>query len=249
MQFFDFIPTQMKNFLLLFTIGLLMVSCGTKDMAIDKNNFDTSVDPGMDFYQYSNGGWMKNNPMPPEFSRYGSFDVLAEKSVTMVRSLVENAVTRNSPSGSIDQKVGDFYKAGMDSAKIDSLGISPLKSELAIINASATVEDIKEYIASWHRYGTGMVFAFYGAPDRVNSNMVIANISQGGLGMTDVEYYTSADESAQKMRDEYRKYVTRMFKLAGDDEALANAAIRDCNGYGNPTGKGIHDKAGTKGSV
>ena len=215
----------MKANFILIPICLFMLSCNNKDMSIERKNLDFSTDPGTDFYQFANGGWMLNNPMPPEFSRYGSFDVLAEQSVTMVKGIVEEASGENPVQGSIRQKVGDFYKTGMDSVTIDKLGISPLKPELDIINSAKDVNHIQDFIARWHSLGSGLLFTYYGAPDRVNSEMVLANLNQGGLGMTDVEYYTGDDENAIRIREEYKKYISRMFELAGDDETLSSSRV------------------------
>lgn len=215
----------MKANFILIPICLFMLSCNNKDMSIERKNLDFSTDPGTDFYQFANGGWMLNNPMPPEFSRYGSFDVLAEQSVTMVKGIVEEASGENPVRGSIRQKVGDFYKTGMDSVTIDELGISPLKPELDIINSAKDVNQIQGFIARWHSLGSGLLFTYYGAPDRVNSEMVLANLNQGGLGMTDVEYYTGDDENAIRIREKYKKYISRMFELAGDDDTLSSSRV------------------------
>ena len=115
----------MKKILLLLVSFRFIInySCSTKkDMVLEKSNMDTSVQPGNDFYQYANGGWLENNPLPDEFSRYGAFDKLAEDNQKMVRGLIEEASAQNHDKGSIAEKVGTFYNAGMDTVKIDQQG-------------------------------------------------------------------------------------------------------------------------------
>lgn len=195
-------------------------------MALDRNNLDTETRPEINFYQYANGGWMRNNPIPPEFSRYGSFDVLAEKSMYMVKELIESATEEITTKASIDQKVGDYYKAGMDSAAIEKMGLEPLLTELENVQSAENIQQIQNIITRWHKNGMGLLFSFYSAPDRTNSEMVIANIYQGGLGLTDVEYYTSNDDNSVKTREEYSKYVSRMFSLIGNSQDLSLAKAR-----------------------
>ena len=216
----------MKLLYYFFIFGLLSISCTTKDMALDRNNLDTETRPEINFYQYANGGWMRNNPIPPEFSRYGSFDVLAEKSMYMVKELIESATEEITTKASIDQKVGDYYKAGMDSAAIEKMGLEPLLTELENVQSAENIQQIQNIITRWHKNGMGLLFSFYSAPDRTNSEMVIANIYQGGLGLTDVEYYTSNDDNSVKTREEYSKYVSRMFSLIGNSQDLSLAKAR-----------------------
>ncbi len=208
------------SFTALFTFFFL-ISCGHKDMALNKNDLDTGIDPGTDFYQYANGGWMRNNPMPPEFSRYGSFDVLSENTACTLKELIEGINTDDPELLSDRQKVKDFFKTGMDEEAIEAIGMKPVKPELDLIYAAENIRQIQEIIFRWHSYGSGILFNFFGAPDRVNSEMILANLYQGGLGLTDVDYYILDDENSVRIRNEYRNYITKMFILAGFDENIA----------------------------
>ncbi len=213
----------MKKAFLIFSISCILFtySCSTKDMVLDRSNMNTRVDPGNNFYEYANGGWLRNNPLPDEFSRYGAFDKLAEDNQKMVRSLVEEAAAKSAEKGSITEKVGTFFSIGMDSVRIEELGIMPLNEDLAQVDEASSMEDIQKIISIWHSGDNSVLFHLFGAPDRKNSEMVIANLYQGGLGLTDVDYYTDQGTKAKEIRDAYLKYVGKMFKLAGESSGQA----------------------------
>ncbi len=195
-----------NNLVLLLISGLLLnYACTTTDMVIDKSNLDTNTQPGNDFYQYANGGWLKTNPLPAEFSRYGSFDKLAEDNQKIVKQLIEEASSVEGIDDPIKRKIGNFYSAGMDTARIESEGLRPIEKELQSVRELKDNKDIIDLIAEWHRSGNQVLFHFYGAPDQKNSEMVIANIDQGGLGLPDVDYYTSDDPKSKEIREKYLK--------------------------------------------
>lgn len=183
--------------------------------AIDVNNLDTSFNPGVDFYMYANGGWLKNNPMPGDYSRYGSFDKLRGDNDKIVNDLIKSLMSENAEEGSIAQKIGTFYTSGMDSAAIENDGIKPLSPEfIKIINAK-NFNDIQQLIAYYHTLQISPLFDFYGAPDSKNSEMNIAELSQGGLGLADRDYYLDEDARSKEIRAEYVKHIERMLDLAG----------------------------------
>ncbi len=214
----------MKKTLLLFSIlGIIgNYSCtSNKDMALERTNLNTSVQPGNDFYEYANGGWLKNNPLPGEYSRYGAFDKLAEDNQKMVKNLVEAAAAQQNEQGSIDARVGTFYSAGMDTVTIEQQGITPLRDDLAKIDAAKSVKDIQDIISEWHTGNNSVLFHLYGSPDDKNSSMMIANIIQGGLGLTDVAYYREQDAKAKEIRETYQNYVARMLTITGESPEMA----------------------------
>ncbi len=212
----------MKKLTLMLAVitGIALNSCTTKDMAIDRKNLDESVDPGVDFYRYANGGWIKNNPLPDEFSRYGSFDALAEENNEKLRKLVEEVASKSNEIGTIDQKVGDFYNTGMDSAKIEEEGIKPLLKYLYEIESVSDKDDLILCLIRWQSQNIQLLFSLYGVPDKKNSEMVIASLSQGGLGLTDVDYYTADDERSKNIRSEYLKHIVRVLNLAGNNPQI-----------------------------
>ena len=195
--------------------------------AIDKNNMDLSINPGDDFFSYVNGTWNKNNPIPPDLGRYGSFDELIENNRKQINSIIEEASKNlKSVKGSAQQKIGDFYLSGMDEAKIDALGYEPIKKDLDKIKALNNKTDLIKFIAYSCSYGLSPLFYTGGAIDEKNSNNVIALLYQGGLGLPDRNYYFKEDERSKAVREEYVKYIGKMLKLIGNDEATATAKAK-----------------------
>ena len=192
--------------------------------AIDTTNMDLNYKPGDDFYRYVNGGWMASHPIPPEYSQYGSFNILYDKNQEELKALVmEVSADKKAKKGSVNQQIRDFYNSGMDTARIKETGINVIQDDLNSINDLRTKPDPQHHIAKMQQESIYPLFYFFADADQKNSNMEIANFYQGGLGLPDVEYYTGTDSRAQALRDAYLKYLARMFVLSGDDEKTAAA--------------------------
>jgi putative endopeptidase len=194
--------------------------------AFNLANLDKSVSPCTDFYQYSSGGWMKANPIPPAYSRWGTFNILQEHNEDILRSILEDA--SGSPQKSSDanwQKIGDFYASCMDEGAIEAAGIKPLEPEFAQIDAVKDVPTLEAEIAHLDRDGVNAVLDFGSAIDFKDSTMRIAEADQGGLGLPDRDYYLKDDAKSKTLRDQYVTHVTNMFKLLGDspDKSAAEA--------------------------
>ena len=219
------------NHVTLLLVILLMVqfySCGQKPKVIDPKNMDLSVKPSEDFYQYANGNWIKSHPIPDEYSRYGAFESLAEENYKKLRGILESAAAdQNAEQGSIEQKIGDFYRSGMDTVKIEELGISPILPEFEKIDALTTTDDLIKQIAYMHTHNIFPAFEMGSGQDLENSEMVILHMAQGGLGLPDRDYYVSNDPRSTEIRDEYVKHITKMFTLAGESEEKAQSMARD----------------------
>ncbi|MDD5571717.1 MAG: M13 family metallopeptidase [Bacteroidales bacterium] len=221
----------LKTFIFI-TAVLLYLSCSTnkkeemKAKAIDSKNFDLSVKPSENFFQYANGGWLKNNPMPANYSRYGSFDILQKENLDKLKKIFDDVSKKAKEfnKGSI-YKIGAFYNIGMDTIKINKDGINPLKGEFDKINNIKTVSDLQKEIAYLHTIRINALFNVYSDQDEKNSKMVILQLAQGGLGLGDRDYYSAKDEHSKNMRKEYLVHVAKMFVLLGkkDKEAKADA--------------------------
>lgn len=212
--------------LLTIVIVLMSFSEGIKkemEKAIEPKNMDTKVVPGNNFYEYVNGGWIKNHPVPPEYSQYGAFTILYEENQKKLRSLIKNvSAENNAPKGSIAQKIRDFYNSGMDTVTIEKMGIKPIEKELTKINKLKSKKDVIAYMATMHRYGISPVFYLFAEADQRNSTMEIANLYQGGLGLPDVAYYLNNDDDSKKLRKAYLNHLTKMFMLKGADKEQAD---------------------------
>jgi putative endopeptidase len=187
---------------------------------IDITNLDKTVNPAVDFYMYTNGGWLKNNPMPGDYSRYGSFDKLQEDNDKIVSELVKDLMAGNTTEGTIANKIGTFYASGMDTSAIEKEGIKPIEPELVKILGAKNFKEIQQLIAYYHTLEISSLFNFFGEPDSKNSEMIITALYQGGLGLGDRDYYIAEDARTKEIRTEYVKYITKMLQLAGYTEHI-----------------------------
>lgn len=208
-----------------------LASCNTpqkevvKIAAINPANMDTTVAAGTDFYEYACGGWIKNNPLKPEYARFGTFDQLLENNQEQLRVLIEELSATPHEAGSVAGKIGALYAMGLDSTKLNAEGVAPIKEELAAINALATKSDVSKMVATLHKEGMAPFFALLVDADEKNSAMNIVQLYQAGIGMGDRDYYLLEDEGSTKMRDAYRAYINKLFTLAGSSPEQADAAV------------------------
>lgn len=213
----------------LFLLAAFFTGCQTeqKSKGVNPDDLDTSVDPAHDFDQYANGGWKAHNPLPGDKSRYGSFDKLRDEAEKQLQTLFAKIVSEEHDAGSIEKKIADFYHEGMDTVKIEELGAAPLKPYLDEIQSAETAQDIQELIIKYHLMGAGPLFSFFGSADKQNSDWIIAQLYQGGLGLSDRDYYVNTDERSKEIRNEYVNHMTKMFMLTGDgEESASNKALK-----------------------
>jgi endothelin-converting enzyme/putative endopeptidase len=193
----------------------------------DLTAIDKSADPCVDFYQFACGTWMKNNPTPPDQSRWGRFSELEERNREVLHQILEEAAKPDPNRDAITKKIGDYYAACMDEKAIDAKGLAPLKPELDRINALTSKSQLAAEIAHLHRIGISTLFDFSSGQDFKDSNAVIAQLDQGGLGLPDRDYYLKDDPKSKEIREKYLAHVQRMFELAGEkpETAKAHAAV------------------------
>lgn len=223
----------MKQLLILpLVAGALATGCAPKpgaekSLAIDPSNMDTTVACGDDFYEYACGGWIKKNPLKPEYARYGSFDVLAENNQKQMRELIDELEKAENEPGSVAQKVGDLYKMGLDSVRLNKEGVSPISEALKNIASLDDKAAFASLVAQMHKEGSSPFFQLYVGADEKNSSMNIVNLYQSGMSMGDRDYYLSEDSANVKIRDAYKKYINELFTLAG--YSAEKAAVAEKN--------------------
>ena len=203
---------------------LMLAACqpkGEKVPALDLSNLDTLVAPGDDFYAYATHGWQVNNPLAPEFSRFGCFDQLRENNVVRLNDLFASMSTMKTKPGSVDRKIVDLYKQGLDSLRLNEEGAEPLKPYLAELGAVSSKEELARAIGKLHGSGVGSVFGAFVMEDLMDSNNQILYLGQGGLGIGDRDYYLLASNVA--IKEGYRKFLTTILNLAGVENAKAKA--------------------------
>jgi len=182
---------------------------------VDPSNFDMSVKPSDDFFLYANGGWIKRTEIPPEFSRWGSFNILIEHNNDALHAIAEKAAQTKASDPTM-QKVGDYYASGMDEKTIEAIKTKPLHDELGKIDSLKDRQDVLKEIAHLHMIGVNAFFNFGSGQDDKDSTHEIAQAVQGGLGLPDRDYYTKTDDASQKLRDAYVAHVTKMLTLLGE---------------------------------
>ena len=204
-------------------LSILMISlcafaaCGPKGVqhapALDLTDLDTTTSPKVDFYQYATGGWQKKNPLKPEFSRYGSFDAIAETTQKNLNELFENMATLEAKPGTVDQKISDLYKMALDSTTRNALGAEPIQPYIAEILAVDSKDALADLLGKMNLYGEGGFFGAGVEADLTNSEMQILYLGQGGLGMGDRDYYLLETNAALKQG--YRDFLVKALTLAG----------------------------------
>jgi len=191
---------------------------------IDPVNMDLSVRPGDNFYQYANGNWVKNNPVPSSKTRWGSFDELREEGLVRMRTLLDEAAA-NAAKDPKMQKIGDLYISGMDSAGLQKLGYQPIQSDLDRIAALTGTQDLLKEIAFERGHGIAApLIGFNVGPDRKNVTQYVPQVGQGGTSLPDRDYYLKNDARSTEIRKAYAVHLNNMFRLIGRKDAAAAAA-------------------------
>uniref|UniRef100_UPI003FF10F10 M13 family peptidase n=1 Tax=Prevotella sp. TaxID=59823 RepID=UPI003FF10F10 len=213
----------MKAKSLLLALSLTAMTAGAQGTSgIDRANMNTAVKPGNDFYEYAIGGWRKAHPLDAEHARNGSFIDLDEMNQKRILGLIEEYASKPQPQGTLGQKIGSLYNLAMDSVRRNREAAEPVKPVLAEI---AAIKDRRQYqlvAAQLDRRGIGvMMFGIGVGSDMRDAANNLVGVGQGGLGLGNRDYYIKDDEQNKKVLAAYKKYITDILKLAGNDEATA----------------------------
>ncbi|MBO4611239.1 MAG: M13 family metallopeptidase [Bacteroidales bacterium] len=216
---------KVKFIAMIIASAALAASCANQNRekvpGFDLNNLDTSVAPGADFYQYSTGGWQKNNPLKPEFARYGSFDVLSENNEIRLNEIFKDLTTLKAKKGSDEQKLADLYTQGLDSLRLNAEGAEPIQKLLAELGAVVDAETFAVATAKLMMVGVGSLFGGYVTADMMDCNTNILYISESGLAMRNRDYYLLPEHAA--LREGYQAFLVKVLTLAGVPEPAAVA--------------------------
>ena len=185
---------------------------------------DPSVNPGEDFFEYANAGWLRRNPIPPSESAWGIGKVVREELYTNLRKINEQAVTSVSPAGSEQRKIGDFWLTAIDMAKADQLGVRPLQAELERINAAKNAQGVLDVSFALQPLGVDTLFSFSVSQDEKNSEVMSVHLSQGGLGLPERDFYFNPEQGVAHIREEYVAHIARTLKLLGREDTAAKTA-------------------------
>ena len=218
----------MKKGILIMSVAIMAAatSCGTKSAgekvpAIDLANLDPSISAKEDFYQYATGGWQKNHPLKPEYSRYGSFDVLRENNEIRLNELFQGLSSVKAEKGSVQQKIADLYAMGLDSTRLNAEGVNPVKPYLDALESVKDVESYVRAMADIELHGDGGCWGVYAESDMTDNSNTVLYITQSGLALGNRDYYLLAENA--ELREGYLNFLKKIFTLAGDEKAEQKA--------------------------
>lgn len=216
-----------RKFITLIAATTLLAACGNEAKKETKadilyTNLDTTVNPADDFFQYANGGWIKNNPIPADETTWGIAHLVQEELYARLKHINEEAVKNNEQSGT-GKKIADFWQSAMDTAAIEQQGIAPLRPELDKIAAMKTREEVMAQAAEMHKYGVGVFFGEGVTQDAMNSEVMSYILWQGGIGLPNRDYYFNTDERTTRIREAYPAYIAKVMELTGVPATEATA--------------------------
>ena len=225
-----------KSLLLALISILFMISCKNKPSTSTAtanpdfvyNNLDTSMNPSQDFFQYANGGWIKNNPIPSDQSGWGIGNLVMEENIVRLRQISEAAAAKNSASpGTPDQMIGDFWSSGMDSVKIESDSLTFLQPYLDKIDQVKDIPSLMKLVTEFKKIGSNTFFSDFVNQDDKHSDVMAYIFYQGGIGLPEREYYFKSDSATTDIRNKYVSYISQLLHMVGKDSMSAQKAGKD----------------------
>ena len=218
----------MKKLLIVMALTTMTVAASAQlRSGINLNDLDTSVRPADDFYEYACGGWMKANPLPAAYSRYGSFDRLGEDNNKRINGILKELLENTYPQGSVEQQLSDLYKLAMDSARREKEGVAPIMDDLKALEKAKNKEQLFKVQLAMMPYGDSEIFGAYIGADEKNATENILNIYQSGLTLGQKDYYLENDEATKKIREAYKKHIVNMFQLFGFKKGAAEKKMKN----------------------
>ena len=210
------------------TMAASLTACNQQTTGLKLENMDTAVKPGTDFYQYACGGWIKNNPLKPEYSSYGSFDVVVEENQKRIRELIEDLASKPQEQGSLGQKIGDLYALRMDSVRQNKEGVKPVLADMERVAKVKTTEELMTLLNQMNTEGVsfGELSGYYVGADMMVSTQNLLELSQGGYSI-ERDYYVKDDEANKKILEAYKKHVVKMFQLVGETADAAQQKMEN----------------------
>ena len=204
-------------------VSVPFIAMAQGQAGIKAENLDKSVRPADDFFTFATGGWQKLNPLPGAFSRFGSFDQLQENNNKRINTILTDLLKKQGKEGSVEKKLGDFYKLAMDSVRRNKEGVSPVKPLLDEMENAKTLTDLRNLQIKYATFGYGVPFGYGFDADQKNAKQNILNLGQGGLTLGQKEYYLDNDKATSEIRNAYRQFIVNMFRLFGFSDTQAQA--------------------------
>ena len=218
----------MKKIFTMMAFAMMTTIAGAQQKSgLNPADLNTAVRPADNFYEYACGGWMKANPLPAAYSRYGSFERLGEDNNKRINGILQELRENTYPEGTVEQKLSDLYKLAMDSARREQEGLAPVKSLLDRLEAAKSKEQLFDIQLELMVYGDAEFFGAGIGADEKNATQNILSIAQGGLTLGQKDYYLENDAATAAIREAYKQHIVRMFQLFGFKKSAATKKMKN----------------------